>query len=216
MKKKLLLIFFIVLIVVFLIIFINRTSLINEQVNNTINNTNEYKIKLTLTNDYVNENNIGSTKIIYIEEKKNNLYRFSEILYENGTLIRENISYLDKNKYYYKEKNNYIIKEINDVNDVKKFKINYTGFFSKIKKLTRTKVSVDKEYFKTKMKSEDAFSLIYDNSKNNDLEKYTTINLVANKNDIEEVSFRVKDKSNTYSVKLNLDFGLQDIKLDIK
>ena len=70
MKKKLLLIFFIVLIVVFLIIFINRTDRINQQVNNTINNTNEYKIKLTLTNDYIIKNTSVSTKIVYIEEKK--------------------------------------------------------------------------------------------------------------------------------------------------
>ena len=82
---------------------------------------------------------------------------------------------------------------------------------------TKGSIQIDgKEYYKTRIKSTDAFSLIYDNSKNDDIQKYTNIFIITNEREIEEIYFSVKDKnSNKYYVDLKLDFGLQDIKLDI-
>ena len=216
MKKKILLIFFIVLIVIFLIFFINKKDNINELVNNTIENTDEYKITLTLKNIYYIENKKINNKIVYVEQKKNDKYKFINKIFDNDTLINESINYLDGNKYYYKEKNSYKEKIIDDVKNVKNFNINYTDFFKKIKNMRISKTIDDKIYYKSKMKSEDAFSLIYDNSKNDNLEEYTYVTIVASNNDIEEVYFNVKDKENSYYVNLKMDFGLQELNLDIK
>ncbi len=215
MKKKLLLMFFIVLIVIFLILFINKSDNINEIINNTINKKDEYKITLTLKNIY-SKNKMMSTKIKYIEEKKNDLYKFTKKIYENETLTKESITYLDKNIFYYKEGDTYKQKEIKDINDIKDFNINYSSFFKGINKVKKIKTKDNKTYYKAKMKSEDAFSLIYDNPNNDDLDKYTYVYLVSFNNEIEEIYYSVKDKSNNiYYVDLKIDFGLQNIELDI-
>ena len=216
MKKKLLLIFFVVLLVIFLILFINKTDNINEIVNNTIQNKDEYKITLTLKNVYYLNDEKVSSKIIYIEQKKNNLYKFTNKMYDNGTLKGENISYLENNDYYYKENGKYISKKVKNIKKVQDFSIDLKRFFNKVKKINRVKVE-DKKYYKTKIKSEDAFSLIYENSKNDNLEKYTNVEIITNHNEIEEINFNVKDTyNNTYKVKMNLEYGLQDIELDVK
>lgn len=217
MKKKLLLIFFIVLIVIFLIILINRTDDINKIVNNTINDSDEYKYTLTFKYTYYLKNEKVENEIKYIEQKKNNLYKFTNQIYDNNTLTKETINYLDGSKYYYKENNKYKEKEVTDIVSVKDFNINLKDFFSNIKNISRYKVENNRKYYKTKMKSEDAFSLIYNNSKNSNLDKYTnSVIIITNNNYIEDVSFKVKENQNEYSVNLKIDVGLQDIKLDIK
>ena len=217
MKKKLLLIFFIVLIVIFLIILINRTDDINEIVNNTINNSDEYKYTLTFKYTYYKENEKMVNEIKYIEQKKNNLYKFTNQIFDNNTLTRETISYLDGSKYYYKENDKYKEKELKDIDSVKDFDIDLKEFFSNIKNISRYKVENNKKYYKTKMKSEDAFSLIYNNSKNSNLDKYTNrVIITANNNSIEDINFKVYENQNNYTVNLKIDVGLQDIKLDIK
>ena len=215
MKKKLLLIFFIVLIVIFLMLFLNKSENINEIINNTINKKDEYKITLTLKNIY-SKNKTMSTKIKYIEEKKNDLYKFTNKIYENETLTKESITYLDKNTFYYKDGDTYKQKEIKDISKIKDFNINYSSFFKGINKVKKIKTKDNKTYYKAKMKSEDAFSLIYDNPNNDDLDKYTYVYLVSFNNEIEEIYYSVKDKkTNTYYVDLKIDFGLQNIELDI-
>ena len=63
------------------------------------------------------------------------------------------------------------------------------------------------------MKSSDAFSLIYHNPKNKDLNKYTVVKIYTDNKYITNIIFNVKDKiDNNYYVKLDLDFGLQNIK----
>lgn len=217
MKKKLLLIFFIVLIVIFLIIFFfKKDDNINEEVNNTINKSNEYKISLTLKNIYYINNKKMNSKIVYTEIKKDKLYKIINKLYENNTLIKEDISYINNNNFYYKKQGKYKIKKIKDASDIKPFNINYSDFFNNIKKMSFIKEKDGKKFYRTKMKSTDAFSLIYKNSFNNNLDEYTNITIISNKSEIEEIKFNVKDKSNNiYYVDLKLDFGLQDIKLDI-
>ena len=183
MKKKLLLVFFIVLIVIFLIIFFfKKERNINNEINNTINNVNEYKKTLTLKNIYYLDNKKMDSKIVYIEIKKDDEYKYINKIYENNTLVKET-----------KDKN---------------FDIDIKSFFKKIKKMD----CYDK-YCKTKMKSSDAFSLIYNNPKNKDLNKYTVVKIYTDNKYITSIIFNVKDKlDNDYSVKLDLDFGLQNIK----
>lgn len=183
MKKKLLLVFFIVLIVIFLIIiFFKKERNINKEINNTINNINEYKMTLTLKNIYYLNNKAMNSKIVYTEIKKNDKYKYSNKIYENGSFIKET-----------KDKN---------------FNINIESFFKKIKKM-----DCNDTYCKTKMKSVDAFSLIYDHPNNKDIEEYTYVKIYTDNTDIKSISFKVKDKANNYySVRLDLDFGLQEIK----
>ena len=77
MKKKLLLVFFIVLIVIFLLIFFfKKDKNINEEINNTINNVNEYKKTLTLKNIYYLDNKKMDSKIVYTEIKKDDEYKY--------------------------------------------------------------------------------------------------------------------------------------------
>ena len=90
-----------------------------------------------------------------------------------------------------------------------------TGF-TKIKKARKIKSKEGRTTYITRMTSEDAFSLIYDNPNNKELEKNTNVYLVTNSNEVEEIYFSIKDKSNNnYSVNLKLDFGLQNIELDV-
>ncbi len=183
MKKKLLLIFFIVLIVIFLIMFFFRKDKnINKEINNTINSVNEYKKTLTLKNIYYLDNKKMNSKIKYTEIKKGDKYQYINKIYENNTLVKET-----------KEKS---------------FDIDIKTFFKKIKKL-----NCNEDYCKTKISSSDAFSLIYDNPKNKDLDKYAIVKIYSDDKYITSISFDVKDKlDNNYFVKLDLDFGLQNIK----
>lgn len=187
MKKKLLLVFLIVLIVIFLIVcFFYKDENINKEINNTINKKDEYKITLTLNNIYYIDNKKFDSKIKYIEIKKNCNYKYENKLYDNNNLVKKSTK--------------------------KNFSINYKSFFNKIKKIKCYKKDNNK-YCKTRMKSSDAFILIYKNSKNNDIEEYTDVNIISSGNYIDSISFKVKDtKNNIYSVKLNFDFGLQNIK----
>ena len=216
MKKKLLLIFFIVLIVIFLIIFINNDDNINEIINNTISDRDEYKITLTLKNIYYLNNNEFTSKIVYIEQRKNEKYKITNKIFENNTLKKENIKYLDGEKYYILENGLSKEKEFKNIEEIKDFDINYDDFFKKIKSINKIKTVNGKEYYRAKMKSEDAFSLIYNSSKNNDLEKYTYVTFIISNNNIETIKLSVKDKKSEYIVKLDLDFGLQKINVNIK
>jgi hypothetical protein len=183
MKKKLLLIFFIVLIVIFLILFfLKKDRNINEEINNTINNVNEYKKTLTLKNIYYLENKKMNSKIIYTEIKKGDKYQYINKIYENDTLIKETKD--------------------------RSFNIDINSFFRKIKS-----ISCSKKYCKTKMKSSDAFSLIYKNSKNKNLDEYLDVKIYTEDKYVSRIEFDTKDKlGNYYFVKLDLDYGLQNIK----
>ena len=107
------------------------------------------------------------------------------------------------------------LRTLKNIEEIKDFSINYNDFFKKIKNINKIKTIDGKDYYRAKMKSEDAFSLIYNNSKNDDLENNTYVTFITSNNYIETIKFSVKDSNNKYIVRLDLDFGLQNIKLDL-
>ena len=224
MKKKLLLIFFIILIVIFLIIIFFPKDNIEESINNTIEylEYKEYKITLTLKDIYLMNEKEFTTKIVYCESKKDDLYKFDNKMYTNGTLTNEVKSYAkeekDKYLYYYFDDKGYKKIEINDLNEKKDFNINIKKFFSKIGTISKTKRQGKKVYYSSTMNTKDAFSLIYEDAKYENIKDKVKINIISSNNLIDSISFEAEDtkENEKYIVNLDIDYQIQEINFEEK
>lgn len=215
MKKKLL-IFFIVLIVIFLIISIITDNDIEKKINNTIDKISDkdYKITLTLKNTSSLDNEEITSKIKYIEKCNKDKYQLINKGYINNKLTDDNTIYIYKNNFY-SSNNNYEKRAISNKN-IKDFDFNLNRFFSKFKSIHFSKYKDGKLYYKARMDSEDAFSLIYPKYKNKNLKKNTSITLITYNDLVEEIYFTSNDKNNKYSVNLKLDCSIQNINIPKK
>lgn len=220
MKKKLLLIFLVILIVIFLIVLFNNNDNIEESINNTIEYLEEkdYRYDLTLKDIYYVNNKNVSTKIKYTEIRKDNLYKFETKYYNNDNLSNNSIFYIknndDKYTYYYFDGKSYKEEEIENITEKKEFDINIKEILKKIKTIDKVK----RNYYKSSLLTEDAFSLVYKNSNNSDVLNNTDVFFKTKNNLISSISFKTttKDKKEEFIVNLNIDYSLQEIDFETK
>lgn len=191
MKKKIL-IFLIVLIVIFLLFIFYYTNKYERIINNTLDkfDTSDYKITLTLNRNYYNSNKKIDSKIKYQEIKSDSKHKYISKLYENNSLIDKNINY-DSNK--------------------KDFNFNFKEFFVSNNNITKYYKKNGYTYYVLKMKTTNAFSLIYNNSDNSNLSKNTYVIIKCNNNYIESISFSTNSSEEKYKVKINIEFTMQEI-----